>query len=356
MPFSDVMFLGNSLAQWAEGLGAGAGSLVVLVVLRRVLTTRLGALAARTTNRLDDLVVLLIQRTRTLALAAIAVWPMLEVLSAPSAIRQGVRIAVVLVAGVQLAIWGNLLIAHLLDERVRELRSADPASATTLNGVTILARGLLYVVLVLLALDNLGVNITALVGALGIGGVAIALATQNILGDLFASLSIVLDKPFVVGDFVVIGDLMGSVEHVGLKTTRIRSLSGEQLIFSNADLLGSRIRNFKRMSERRVLFTLGVTYQTPSDKLSAIPGMLREIVSAAPGVRFDRAHFRSCDDFALTFEVVYYVLDPDYNRYMDTQQGINLEIFRRFEREGIDFAYPTQTVYLKPEGAAPHAA
>ncbi|HSB55513.1 MAG TPA: mechanosensitive ion channel family protein, partial [Gemmatimonadales bacterium] len=208
-------------------------------------------------------------------------------------------------------------------------------------------RSLLWVVLVLLVLDNLGVNISTLMAGLGIGGVAIALATQNILGDLFASLSIVLDKPFVVGDFIVVGDLMGTVERVGLKTTRLRSLSGEQLIFANADLLGSRVRNFKRMSERRVLFDLGVTYETQAATLSRIPAMLREIVDAERGVRFDRAHLRSFDASAVTFEVVYYILDPDYNRFMDTQQRINLAIFRRFEAENVEFAYPTQTLYVR---------
>jgi small-conductance mechanosensitive channel len=349
MPFLELEILGNSLAKWAEALGAGALALGLLWAARRVLAARLGALAARTTNSWDDLVVLLVRRTKTLTLAVTALWPALALLAVPPPVGEVARIITVLVGGVQLAIWGNLLIAHVLEARVAQMRAADPASATTLNGLTILARIVLWVVLVLLALDNLGVNISALVAGLGIGGVAIALAIQNILGDLFASLSIVLDKPFVVGDFIVIGDLMGTVEHVGLKTTRVRSLSGEQLVFANADLLGSRIRNFKRMSERRVLFTLGVTYQTPSARLSAIPEILREIIAANQGVRFDRAHFKSYDDSALTFEIVYYVLDPDYNRYMDTQQRINLEIYRRFEREGIEFAYPTHTVYLRSE-------
>ena len=351
MPSSEMVILGNGLARWGEAIGAGILALGLLWLARWLLAARLGALAARTENSWDDLFVLLVRRTRTLTLAVAALWPALAVLAVPDPVREVARIITVLAGGLQLAIWGNVLIAHLLEARVARMRAADPASATTLNGVTILARTVLWVVLVLLALDNLGVNISALVAGLGIGGVAIALAIQNILGDLFASLSIVLDKPFVVGDFIVIGELMGTVEHVGLKTTRLRSLSGEQLVFANADLLGSRIRNFKRMSERRVLFTVGVTYQTPSARLSAIPGILREIISADQGVRFDRAHFKSYDDSALTFEIVYYVLDPDYNRYMDTQQRINLEIYRRFEREGIEFAYPTRTVYLRSEPA-----
>jgi small-conductance mechanosensitive channel len=234
---------------------------------------------------------------------------------------------------------------------VQRLRQEDPAGATTLTALTVLARIGLWAALLLLALDNVGIDITTLVAGLGIGGVAIALATQNILGDLFASLSIVLDKPFVVGDFIIVGDLLGTVEHVGLKTTRVRSLSGEQLVFSNADLLGSRIRNYKRMVERRIVFSLGVTYQTSEEQLASIPGMLRGIIAAEPGVRFDRAHFKEYGDSALTFEVVYFVLDPDYNVYMDTQERINFAIFRRFAGDGIDFAYPTRTVHLHPAGA-----
>ncbi len=343
----DTLLFGITLAEWGQGLGTGAVVYAALMLVRRVLTRRLGALAARTANRWDDLIVLVVQRTHALTLFTVAVWSALTVLDTPDSVRHVIQIISVLVAAMQLGIWGNLIIAHVLDTKVSELQSTDPSSATTLNGVTMLARGLLVVILVLLTMANLGINISALVAGLGIGGVAIALATQNILGDLFASLSIVLDKPFVVGDFVVVGDLMGTVEHVGLKTTRLRSLSGEQLVFANADLLGSRIRNFKRMSERRVVFTIGVTYQTSASTLAGIPGQLREVVSGQDGVRFDRAHFKSCDDSALTFEVVYYVLDPDYNRFMDTQQQVLLAIVARFEEERIDFAYPTRTVYVR---------
>lgn len=353
MPFADVVFLGNTLALWAQALGVAAATLGALWLARRLLTRRLGALAARTANRVDDLFVLLVQRTRTFALVVVSGWPMLAMLDTASRVEDAFRIITVLVAGIQLAIWGNVLIAHVLEARVAQLRKADPSSATTLNGLTILARGVMWVVLVLLALDNLGVNISALVAGLGIGGVAIALAAQSVLGDLFASLAIVLDKPFVVGDFIVVGDLMGTVEHVGVKTTRLRSLSGEQLVFANSDLLGSRIRNFKRMSERRILFTVGVTYQTPARKLVEIPRILQEAVMSQEGVRFDRAHFKSYDDSAMTFEIVYFVLDPDYNRFMDTQQRVNLEIYTRFEREQIEFAYPTRTVYVRTEGGEP---
>ena len=210
-----------------------------------------------------------------------------------------------------------------------------------------MARLILWVIVLLLVLDNLGVNITGLVAGLGIGGIAVALALQNILGDLFASLSIVLDKPFVIGDFVVVDTLSGTVEHIGLKTTRIRSLSGEQLIFSNNDLLKSRIRNYKRMSERRIVFSFGVVYQTPLEKLKAVKEIVGDIIEKVENARFDRVHFKEYGDSALNFEVVYFVSTPDFNIYMDVQEVINLEIFRRFQEEGIEFAYPTSTVYVQ---------
>jgi small-conductance mechanosensitive channel len=203
------------------------------------------------------------------------------------------------------------------------------------------------VIVFLLILDNLGVNITGLVAGLGIGGIAVALAVQNILGDLFASLSIVLDKPFMIGDYVVVDTLSGTVEHIGLKTTRIRSLSGEQLIFSNNDLLKSRIRNYKRMEERRIVFGFGVIYQTPVEKLIRIKKQVAEIIEKQEHARLDRVHFKEYGDSSLNFEVVYFVDDPAYALYMDIQENINLELFRRFTEEGIEFAYPTRTLYVQ---------
>jgi small-conductance mechanosensitive channel len=200
---------------------------------------------------------------------------------------------------------------------------------------------------VLFALDNLGVDITALVAGLGIGGVAIALALQNVLGDLFASLAIVLDKPFVLGDFVRVDDMVGTVEHVGLKTTRIRALSGEQLVFANNDILGSRLQNFGRMFERRIVFTVGVTYQTPRASLEKIPGIIQDAIEAQDDVRFDRSHLSAYGDFSINFESVWFVLSPDFATYMDRQQAIYFAIHEAFEHAAIEFAYPTQTLFLE---------
>jgi small-conductance mechanosensitive channel len=249
----------------------------------------------------------------------------------------------------QLGLWATAALTMFLSLRRARQLTADPGAVAALDLIGFMLRLVVWAAVVLVLLDNLGVDITALVAGLGIGGIAIALAAQNVLGDLFASLSIVLDKPFVVGDFIVIGDFLGTVEHVGLKTTRLRSLSGEQVVFSNTDLLSSRVRNYGRMFERRIVTSLGVTYQTPPATVGAIPTMLREIVEQQKNVRFDRAHFQKFGDSALVFELVYYVLTPEYNAYMDAQQSINLAILERFAAEGIEFAYPTQTVFIAGE-------
>ncbi|HQU41273.1 MAG TPA: mechanosensitive ion channel family protein [Pirellulales bacterium] len=246
----------------------------------------------------------------------------------------------------QIAVWADVLIAVFIERYMHRRLETDAASVTMMSALGFLGRVAAWTVAVLLILENQDVQINSLVAGLGIGGVAVALAAQNVLGDLFASLSIVLDKPFILGDFIAVGDFLGSVEHIGLKTTRLRSLSGEQLVFSNADLLQGRIRNYKRMYERRIQFSLGVEYGTPPDKLAAMPGMIREAITAQERTRFDRAHFKSFGDSSLVFESVYYVLSPDYNLYMDIQQAINLALVRRFGAEGIEFAFPTQTLYV----------
>ncbi len=249
---------------------------------------------------------------------------------------------------VQVGIWGNALLrAWAADYRRRNEEQLGGARVTTLNAILFVGRLALFSVVALLALDNVpGVNVTALVASLGIGGIAVALALQNVLADLFASLTITLDKPFVIGDFIIIDSYLGSVEHVGLKTTRIRSLGGEQLVFANNDLLTSRIRNYGRMQRRRVVFEFGVLYQTTADQLEAIPGQVQAILADLEQVSLDRVHFKSFGDSSLVFEVVYYVEDPDYTLYMDKQQAINLALVRRLADLGVEFAYPTRTIHL----------
>jgi small-conductance mechanosensitive channel len=246
----------------------------------------------------------------------------------------------------QAGLWVSTAAVAWLDHRRKVTLQEDKAIAGSIGIIRFVTRVLIWGMVLLLTLENLGVDITALVAGLGIGGIAVALALQNVLGDVLASLSIALDQPFVIGDFVIVGEHMGSVEYIGIKSTRLRSLTGEQLVISNADLLSSRVRNYGRMYERRIVFSLGVTYETPRAKLERIPGLLRGIIEAQDGVRFDRAHFAKYGDFSLDFEIVYHVLSPDYGRYMDVQQAINFRIHEAFEKLGVQFAYPTQTLWV----------
>jgi len=218
-----------------------------------------------------------------------------------------------------------------------------------MRGIETFLKITIWTIAVIVLLDNFGIEVSALVAGLGIGGIAIALAAQNILGDLFSYFIIYFDKPFEIGDFLIIDDYLGSIENIGIKTTRIRSLGGEELIFSNTDLVNSRIRNYKRMRKRRVLFRFGVIYQTSLEQLKEIPSIITEIVKQISGATLDRAHFSSYGDFSLDFEVVYYVNGRDYNKYMDIQQEINFKIKEEFEKRGIEFAYPTQTLFLEKE-------
>ncbi len=354
MKFLDWQFLQNSLKTWGIALFVAVVSYFALHFLKKLLVKKLGKLAGRTRTQVDDLVVALLDKTSSFSVFVLSLFFGSLVLSLTESTHKAWYSVVVIVLLVQTAIWGNALINFWLENYKKSRLEKNAAEVTTISALGFITKIAFYSIIVLLCLDNLGINITALVTGLGVGGVAVALAVQNILSDLFASLSIVLDKPFVLGDFIIVDNYMGTVEHIGLKTTRLRSLFGEQLIFSNTDLLKSRIRNYKRMYERRVVFTLGVTYQTPYEKLEKIPGMIREIVEAQTQVRFDRAHFKTYGDSSLNFEIVYWVQNADYNVYMDIHQAINLAIFKKFAEEGIDFAYPTQTIFLeKSEEAEP---
>ena len=346
MQHLDTLYLGNPLRSWLLAAAVAVIAYIGLNLLRRLLVRQITALSGRTSNRADDLVADTLSRTKAFFLLFVSLYAGTRVLALGESTETALRFIGVVVVVTQLAIWGTVVINALIRRQLALRMEEDAASATAVNAAGFVLRLGFYSVLVLMGLDNLGFDITALIAGLGIGGVAVALALQNVLGDLFASLSIVLDRPFVIGDFIVVGELAGTVEYVGLKTTRVKSLSGEQLVFANSDLLSSRIRNFKRMYERRIVFSLGVTYQTPRDVLERIPGMIRAAVEKQENTRFDRAHFKEYGDFALTFEVVYIVLSPDFNAYMDVQQAINFEIHRAFEEAGIEFAYPTQTLFL----------
>lgn len=349
MEFLQIEILGNTLQAWLIGTVA---TLVIFVALKfgiRIIHKRVAAIAERTTTRIDNVVAATMGKTRSIFLLLFALFFASLTVELSQVVRGAVVSIAVLALLVQAGIWAGTALKAGLRAYAEQQLAEDAAALTTMNAVSFVGRLALWSVVLLLALDNLGIDVTALVTGLGIGGIAVALAAQNILGDLFASLTIVLDKPFVIKDFLIVNEFLGSVEYIGLKTTRLRSLSGEQLVFSNSDLLNSRIRNYGRMFERRVVFSVGVVYQTPRDKLEKIPGMIRSAIESQEKTRFDRAHFKDFGAYSLNFEAVYYVLDPAYNTYMDTQQAINLSIHQQFEAAQIEFAYPSQTVFVVPE-------
>lgn len=349
MTFFHTIVYENPVWKWLLGFFIAILLAALLRLGGRIMLRYLVSSTERTLGKLNDLAVELLQKTKLLFVLIVACWAGSFALTLPATVTHVLRTLAVVAFLIQAGFWGSAFVTFWINRSVRRKAEKDPATATSMAALGVIAKGVLWAVVLLLTLDNLGVDVTALIAGLGIGGIALALAVQNILGDLFASLSIVIDKPFVIGDFIIVEDLVGTVERIGLKTTRVRSLSGEQIIFANSDLLKSRIRNYKHMYERRVVFTLGVTYQTPHEKLAAIPKLIREVIESQEKVRFDRAHFKEYGDFALKFEAVYYVLVPSYNIYMDIQQAINLALARCFEEQGIEFAYPTQTLYLKNE-------
>ncbi|UOO38230.1 mechanosensitive ion channel family protein [Oscillospiraceae bacterium CM] len=216
--------------------------------------------------------------------------------------------------------------------------------------LTNLSKALIWIVILILFLDNVGVKIDSLIAGLGISGLAVAFAAQTILKDLFCFFSILFDKPFVIGDFIVVGEQMGTVEHIGVKTTRLRSLNGEELILSNSDLTNSRISNFKTLEKRRVLFNIGVTYDTPVEKMRMIPGLIRAIIEGVESTEFGRVHFNSYGTSSLNFEIAYFILSGDFAHYMDIHQEVNLQIKERFDEAGIHFAFPTQSIQILNEG------
>ena len=347
---NSVQLLKNTVIDWLFMIGASIILYLSFRLVFTVLARRMESLSKKTSNVLDDVISVALQSTRAWALLFVGIWGGTRFLNLGE-FGSYVDFGLLAVLTLQVALWANRMVTAYIVFYTDAKKADNPGAVSAIQAMSFIVRLVIWSVALLLVVDNLGYDVTALVAGLGISGIAVALALQNILGDLFASLSIVLDKPFVIGDFIIVGDLMGVVERIGLKTTRLKSLSGEQLVFSNSDLLSSRVRNFKRMQERRILFGFGVTYQTSPEQLESIPPKVQSIIEGLESVRFDRAHFKSFGDSAYDFEVVYYVLTSDYAQYMDTQQKINLAMVRWFAEAGIEFAYPTRTLFMSKDEA-----
>ncbi|WP_205508896.1 mechanosensitive ion channel family protein [Longitalea arenae] len=353
MQWWDKVFLGNTLLNWFIALGIIIGSWAVIRIGRSILLKRFKSFSAHTRTTIDDFIVQLAEGALVPALYLGALYAGVSYLTLSPKVDKLLHIAVMVVVTFIIIKTITSSLNYLINHALGHSRE-DLEKRKQVRGIIIIVNVVLWILALVFLINNLGYNITSVITGLGIGGVAIALASQNILGDLFNYFVIFFDKPFEVDDFIIVDDKMGSVEYIGVKSTRIRTLSGEQLICSNTNLVNSRIHNFKRMEKRRVQFNFGVVYNTPPHKIEKIPAMVKDIILSQKDTTFDRAHFSAFGQFSLTFEVVYFILSPDYNLYMDRQQAIYLAILNAFKKEGIQFALPTQTL-LFSNGSGPFA-
>ena len=338
---------GGTLLQWLIALGVTFAIVLAVRIAMPFLVERLEKLSRRTHLVVDDALVHALRTTKPWLITLVAIAVGSAALELPPGAQRAVRGIATVALFVQAGLWLGALLQFWLKRYEQKVLLTSPAAVTSLAAAGFFGRVVLWALILLLVLDNLGFNVTTLIAGLGIGGIAVALAVQNILGDLFASMSIVIDKPFVVGDFIIVDSYMGTVEHIGLKTTRIRSLDGEQIVFSNSDLLKTRLRNYKRMRERRVVFPFKVRYDTKPEQLERIPTIVRRLVESHKQARFERSHFFRFGDGSFDFETVFWMTTPDYNTYMDVQQQLNLDLMRELERVGVRFALPAQLTLME---------
>jgi len=347
-----VSFLGNELRAWTLALAVFLVTFTVLPLAARFIGRQRRRLAVQRPGQVHfavDLVALLVAHTSRWFLWGVALWLASRDLTFPPKLERWLTGTLVVLFWMQAAAWAMTAVRFAIDMRRQRSTGPDTLLKSSMEVILFGAGIVIWGVAALLALDNLGVEIKPLLAGLGIGGIALALAVQTVLADLLASLSIALDKPFGLGDFLTVDDCQGSVEHIGVKSTRLRSISGEQIIISNGDLLKARVRNYGRLQERRVLFQLDVHYETPVATLAAVPRAVREIIEATPDTRFDRCHLLRCTDTALEFEAVYFVTRAEYKVYADAQHSINLRILERFRAMEVNFvATAPQPVRLHP--------
>ena len=346
--FLNQTLWGNTAERYLIAVGIFIAGIVLIKIFKTIVLYRLKKWADKTETTLDDFLIKGVEKSIVPLLYYGIFYVAVTSLILNPQFQKILQIVSLVILTFFIVRFVSSTIMFTLTYFIKKQERGDE-KARQLRGMTVLINVFVWVIGIVFLMDNLGFNISAVVAGLGIGGIAIALAAQAILGDLFSYFVIFFDRPFEVGDFIIVGDKVGAVEYTGIKTTRIRALSGEQLVFSNTDLTNSRIHNYKKMERRRVVFKLGVIYQTTAEQLESIPKIVREIIESQQDVTFDRGHFATYGDFSLNFEFVYYVTGADYNKYMDIQQSINMKIYRTFEEKGIEFAYPTQTVFVNKE-------
>ena len=348
--YFDWSLWGNTGVGYLQATLLFVGLSLAFKIFQVIILRRLDKLSHRTDTDIDDFLVGLVRSVKPPLYFLLALFLAIKSLQFSNIWEKGIAIGLMII----LAYQAIIIISKAIDYIVYKLSAGadeDEKDKEIIRLLGKISKGIVWVVAILILLDNLGVNITSAIAGLGIGGIAIAMAVKDVLSDVIASMSIFMDKPFKVGETVKIGTESGTVKNVGIKTTRIKTLRGEELIIPNKELAESQIKNLKKMEARRVKFTLGVVYGLPAEKIEKIPTMIKEIIEKEGGdlVEFSRSHFSAYGDFSLNFETVYFVKDNDYGKYMDIQQKINLAIYKKFEEEKIEFAYPTQVVYVRNE-------
>ncbi len=330
----------NSSYDYLKSIAIFIGLLILLKIFREIILNKLKKIAQKTKTEFDDVLIDIFKTIKPPFYLLISLYIAIKTLIIPELITQIINILFVI------AIVYEIICAleKIIDYSFR-IKGQENASIT--KTIKLIVKIAIWSLGIALALSNLGINISSLIAGLGIGGIAVALALQNILKDLFSSFSILLDKPFEIGDFIVVGSDMGTVEKIGIKTTRLRSLDGQQLIIANNELTNARVQNFKRLEKRRALFTLDIIYETELEKLKKIPSLIQEIINSDKNNEFDHCHFKSFGNFSLKFEISYYVKTQDYKKYLDITEKVNLAIINKFKKENIEFAYPTHIEYQK---------
>lgn len=344
--FFKTIFWGNTVLDYLIASGGIVLAFFIAKLIRNVAVQKLKQLTARTHTLADDLLIGAIEKFLVPFVYLLVNYTIIKQLKLSAKIEQVLHVALVVV----ITFYSIRLINFLIHAGVQlymQQKNEPPERVKQLNGILLVLKVFVWLAGFIILIDNLGYDMTTLIAGLGVGGIAIALAAQNILGDLFSYFVIFFDKPFEVGDFINMNGHAGTVEKIGIKTSHVRSPDGQQLVMPNAELVKSVINNFKRLERRRVLIQIGVVYYTKAAKLRKIPSIVEEVIAKLEMAEFDRAHLKTFGDFSLNFEVSYFVLSADFKIYMDTNHEICLQIFERFEEEGIEFAFPTQTLFVE---------
>jgi len=333
---------------YSSAIGVFIVSLLVLYIIKNIIIVRIKKFASKTKTHIDDILIESAGKIAWPFYFVIALYISFQFVVLPAVVEKSLDYIALIVITYYLVKALSIAIDYLVTRHVEEkAKSGKAHQASVIKLTSSVARVTLWIIAVIFILSNLGFNISSLIAGLGIGGIALALALQNVLGDIFSSISIYLDKPFEVGDFIIVGDDMGVVKKIGIKSTRLETLHGQELIVSNKELTTIRINNYKKMKKRRIVFSIGVVYETKTEKLEKIPKITAEIFKKVKNAELDRVNFREFGPYSLNYEIVYYMLDPNYTEYIKAQEKINLELKREFEKEKIDMAFPSQTLYLK---------